>query len=292
MRTLLAALAIGLAPAAPAQELPRESPVPGGIAVVPLAPDTDPAPQVFFQGERAMVVRQEGKWQAVVGLPLALAPGAHVVEWRAGETRRSASFAVRPKEYAAQHLALKDRRMVEPTAADLERIAREQKIIQQAFARFTERPAPPLRFALPARGRLSSVFGLRRFFNNQPRAPHSGLDIAAPTGTPVVAPAPGTVIGTGDYFFNGNTLLLDHGQGLVTMYNHLHRIAVAVGAHVERGQKIGEIGASGRVTGPHLHWGVSLNNARVDPALFLPRAALAQIETGPPAEQATGQNGE
>lgn len=260
--------------AAPVPELPQANPVPGGVAVVPLAVATDAPPRARFNDERVMVVRQNGQWHAIVGLPLTLATGEHRLTL---EPPGAVTFTVQPKEYAAQYLTLTDKRMVDPTASDLKRIQREQKILQRAFQTWNEAPAPPLRFDLPARGQLSSPFGLRRFFNNQPRQPHSGLDIAAPSGAPISAPAAGTVIETGNYFFNGNTVFLDHGQGLITMYNHLSRISVAKGKRVVRGEKIGEIGMTGRVTGPHLHWTVSLNNARVDPALFLPREVLSGV---------------
>lgn len=121
----------------------------------------------------------------------------------------------------------------------------------------------------PVRGRESSAFGLRRFFNGEERNPHSGLDVAMPTGTPVVAPAPGKVVLTGDFFFNGNSVFIDHGQGLITMVCHLHNIGVTEGTEVQAGDQIGTIGATGRATGPHLHWTVSLNNARIDPRLLL-----------------------
>ncbi|MBI3575035.1 MAG: peptidoglycan DD-metalloendopeptidase family protein [Gammaproteobacteria bacterium] len=283
----LAAVWLSVSHAAPTPELPQANPVPGGVAIVPLAHATETAPRVRFGNDRVMVVRHAGRWHAVVGLPLTLATGEHRLSQ---DGAGAVVFAVRPKEYAAQHLTLADKRMVDPTASDLKRIGREQKILQRAFQTWSEASAPPLRFDLPARGRLSSPFGLRRFFNNQSRQPHSGLDIAAPSGTPIVAPAPGSVIETGNYFFNGNTVFLDHGQGLVTMYNHLHRIAVKKGARVERGQKIGEIGMTGRVTGPHLHWSVSLNNARVDPVLFLSREALEVVAGARATGTDAGQN--
>lgn len=264
-------LALLLGAAAQAQILPRENPVPGGIVILPVAPDTEPAPEVYYDNQRVLLALHAGKWQAVVGLPLTLSPGTQAVQvnGRDGQ-QREFSFTVQPKEYAEQRLVIKERRLVEPSAEDLARIARETEIIRRVFTSWTDRPLTSLRFTAPARGRLSSVFGLRRYFNDQPRQPHSGIDIAGPVGTPVSAPLAGTVANTGEYFFNGKTVFIDHGQGLISMFNHLSRITVRSGARVNTGEKIGEIGMTGRVTGPHLHWTVSLNNSRVDPALFLP----------------------
>jgi len=268
---LWALLTLLIGTVAYAQELPHTSPVPGGIAIVPLAPDTEPAPVVHFADQRVMVIPRDGQWQAVVGLSLTLTPGPQTVTARDSQGKtREYPFAVQSKEYAVQRLTLKNKRMVEPTEEDLARITREQALIQQAFAAWTDEALPSLRCLLPVHGSVSSVFGLRRFFNNEPRQPHSGIDIAAPVGASIVAPLAGTVIQTGEFLFNGKTIFLDHGQGLISMFNHLSRIAVERGARVSQGQKIGEVGMSGRVTGPHLHWTVSLNNSRVDPVLFLP----------------------
>jgi murein DD-endopeptidase MepM/ murein hydrolase activator NlpD len=121
----------------------------------------------------------------------------------------------------------------------------------------------------PTPGVRSSSFGLRRVFNGQARAPHGGMDIAAAAGTPVVAPAAGRVIDTGDYFFNGNTVWIDHGAGLLSMLCHLSAIDVRPGDAVESGQRVGAVGATGRVTGAHLHWSLSLNRTMVDPELFV-----------------------
>jgi murein DD-endopeptidase MepM/ murein hydrolase activator NlpD len=278
MRSLLILALLG-APTALAQELPRESRVPGGVAIVALGPSTTtPLPTAYFDGSRTLVLAHNGQWKAVVGLSLSLAPGKHLLRVENAQDVHELPVTVSSKKYPAQHLTLKDQRQVDPSAEDLVRIAQDKLIIERAFASWSESPVPALRFSLPANGRLSSGFGLRRYFNGQARAPHSGLDIAAPLGTPVTAPAPATVIATGDYFFNGKTVFLDHGQGVISMYNHLNRVSVMPGTKLERGEVIGEIGLTGRTTGPHLHWTVSLNNTRVDPALFveIPRTASGQ----------------
>ncbi len=248
----------------------QHTPVPGGVAVVPLPADADPA-SVRYNGKRVMAAQSGDKRYAVVGLALGVKPGTHHLEARTTTDKPlRLSFQVMDKQYETQHITIKDKRKVNPEKRDMERITRETKTIKTALRHWSDQEAVPLNFIKPVDGPYSSPFGLRRFFNEQPRKPHSGLDIAAPEGAPILAPASGTIIDTGAYFFNGNTVFIDHGQGLVTMYCHMSRIDVQPGQAVTAGEAIGLVGMTGRVTGPHLHWGVSLNDARVDPILFLP----------------------
>ena len=248
--------------------MPRSSAVPGGLVVLDLPGDLATPPAVRFDGNRVMLLRGPDGWRAVVGIPLAQEPGeARVTVEREGVTAMR-TIAVAGKDYAAQYLKVPPRQ-VDLAPADAARVEVEQQRIRAALATFSESPPATLRLRPPIGGPRSSSFGLRRFFNRQPRNPHSGMDIAAPTGTPIVAPADGRVVDTGDYFFNGKSVFIDHGQGLVTMYCHLSEIDVRAGQRVRTGERIGAVGATGRVTGPHLHWGVALNRALVDPALFL-----------------------
>jgi murein DD-endopeptidase MepM/ murein hydrolase activator NlpD len=266
---LAALLAFSAFPAHAIADLPRANPVPGGIAIVPLGADSEPKPGAYFGEQRVLILRQNGYWQAVIGLPLDLAPGPHTLTFANRNEKHESDFYVFPKKYPAQYLTLLNERQVNPGPEELQRIAKDQAAITRVFSAWSEREIADLRFDAPATGRLTARFGLRRFFNNQPRQPHNGLDIAAPLGTAVKAPAEGRVAEIGDYFFTGHTVFIDHGQGLVSMYCHLRKVDVTLGQRLQPGEKIGEVGMSGRATGPHLHWAISLNNSRVDPHLFL-----------------------
>ena len=248
------------------------APVPGGIAVVKLPEDVAPT-TLRYLDRKVLVLQQDGAPFAVVGLSLGTKPGRHYLKAQTTQGDAiSIAFSVQDKAYEEQHITITDKRKVNPEKRDMERITREKKEITAALRKWSAQPEVVIDFVKPVEGPTSSPFGLKRFFNEQPRNPHSGLDIAAPEGTPIRAPAPGTIIETGDYFFNGNTVFIDHGQGLVTMYCHMSAIDVEPGSRVATGDVIGKVGMTGRVTGPHLHWGVSLNDARVDPVLFLPEA--------------------
>jgi len=275
-KRLLAMLMLLVSPLVFAQ-LPQQSAVPGGVVIMPLASQSSSKPVVTFNSKPVMVVAAEGQWQAILGVPLDLKPGTHKLLVSRGSAKSTALFDIQDKQYPTQHITIKDKRKVNPNQYDMQRINRETARIDAALQHWTDKETIPFNFIWPVKGRVSGLFGRRRVFNGEPRKPHSGMDIAAAKGTLIQAPAVGIVRGTGDYFFNGNTVFIDHGQGLVTMFCHLDKINVSDGQQLQQGDIIGAVGATGRVTGPHLHLGVSLNDERVEPALFFPpQSALKQ----------------
>ena len=244
-------------------------PVPGGVAIVPAGTGAS-APTVKYQGKQVMVVQDsDGQWIGIVGIDLKAETGRHEVVIEDGGSSRRAAFNVNHKEYASQHIKLKNRSHVSPGPEQLKRYEREHAEQIHAYANFRQQGPSNVILDAPVQGRTSSPFGLRRFFNGEERNAHSGLDFAVGRGTPVKAPADGVVTIVGDYFFNGKTVFIDHGQGFVTMYCHLDGIDVKKGQQIKRGDVLGRVGSTGRSTGPHLHWNVSLNGNRVDPAIFL-----------------------
>lgn len=261
-------LALPLTAAAQMPELPTQHGVPGGVVALSLgaAPQR---PQAHVGEVPLMVLGDASNWVALVGIPLSAKPGSAAIEVRGpGHAERRVSYKIEPKQYAEQRLKVAPR-TVDLSPEDLARYERERAHQSEVIATFTDHLPAALRMRPPTPGVRSSSFGLRRVFNGQPRAPHSGMDIAAAAGTPVVAPAAGRVIDRGNYFFNGNTVWIDHGAGLLSMLCHLSAIDVEPGQQVAAGQRIGAVGATGRVTGPHLHWSLSLNRTMVDPALFV-----------------------
>jgi murein DD-endopeptidase MepM/ murein hydrolase activator NlpD len=258
-----------LAADATSVEFPQTASVPGGVVRIPIDAPADTKPVATLDGVRTLVMLHGERWEAIVGIPLDTKPGRReLVVSQGGRTERLA-FEVADKEYAVQKLKVAPGH-VDLSKENLARVEKEKVEIRKALDGFTDRLPATLGLVQPVDGERSSSFGLRRVFNDQPRNPHTGMDIAAPSGTPIRAAAAGTVAAVGNYFFNGNTVILDHGSGLVTMYCHLSRIDVEAGQPVDAGETIGTVGATGRVTGPHLHFGVTLNRTMVDPALFLP----------------------
>ena len=266
-----AALAAGKA--APSNVWPRALAVPGGVVRLSLGPAAQP-PAAFADAAQQIPLLVLGdmiEWTAVVGIALSAPVGAAHITARAtaDSPARQVAYTVLDKRYREQRLSVAPR-TVDLSPDNQARYERERDHQARVMATFSTPLPERLAMQVPTPGRRSSSFGLRRVFNGQARNPHSGMDIAAATGTPVNAPLPGKVIDTGDYFFNGQTVWLDHGGGLLSMVCHLSAINAQVGDVVQTGQRIGAVGATGRATGPHLHWGVMLNRSMVDPALFLP----------------------
>lgn len=246
-------------------------PVPGGVAVLALE-DRGVVPTATFNGSSVLVVpnAEFGGYLAIVGIGQKNNPGRHHLTVNYDGASESIDFTVGNKKYREQHIKLSSDRHVNPSQKDLDRYSREAAEQTTAYKEFRKVIPSNIVLDRPVEGgRFSSPFGLRRFFNGQERNPHSGLDIAVPQGTPVKSSADGVVTITGDYFFNGKTIFVDHGQGLISMYCHLSEIGVQKGQTVSRGEVVGKVGSTGRATGPHLHWNVSLNNQRVDPAIFI-----------------------
>jgi murein DD-endopeptidase MepM/ murein hydrolase activator NlpD len=248
--------------------LPHENAVPGGVKILKVATQDSQAPDVETEGHRVLVVQDGATWVAVIGIPLSAPPGTERVAVKGTAGREELAFDVGTKQYASQALKVPPRQ-VNLSKADLARVEREHVRIEHALASFSEPPPQTLQFPQPVPGPRSSSFGMRRIFNGESRNPHSGMDIAAPAGTPVLVPIAGTVVDTGEYFFNGNAVFIDHGRGLVSMYCHLSAIDVKPGQRLAAGARIGAVGMTGRATGPHLHWGLSLNRVWVDPELFV-----------------------
>lgn len=276
MRYVVLTLALAaMTPFACAATLPHQNPVPGGIAVVPVPAHTT---QASYKGHRVLMLWHADSRYAIVGIPLRSRPGKHQLNTTGKRGTQSIPFAVRSKHYPTQRITIKNKSLVTLSKKDLQRVHRESKIINAVYAAFTPTFYAKLPFALPVHGIETSRFGVHRVINGKPRSPHSGIDIAAPAGTPVRSPASGIVATVGAFFFNGNTIIINHGRGLVSVYVHLSKIHVHEGDHVTRGQVIANVGATGRTTGADLHWTVTLNGTKINPELLLSKTDLKSIQ--------------
>lgn len=251
---------------------PESNPVPGGIVLLPVN-NNQIADTARYKQKKLAIINRDDKDFLLVGLSLSSKTGQHAVTIRNRQGKiEKISFQVKPKVYKSQHLTIKNKRKVNPYKNDMPRILREKKRKSKAKKVWTQQPVNA-DFLVPVEGRISSIFGLRRFFNNQARRPHSGLDIAAPQGTPIKAAESGTVIDSGNFFFSGNMVYIDHGQGLISLYAHMYTLNVQPGDTIKKGQIIGTVGETGRVTGPHLHMSVIANETTIDPLLLMPQLA-------------------
>jgi murein DD-endopeptidase MepM/ murein hydrolase activator NlpD len=220
---------------------------------------------VSFRGRDYPGVADGTDLTAYVGVDLELRPGLYELKYRAGGETGSTNLRVRAKDFGQESLKVASR-YAELDSKTQSRVAAESKALAAIWNRAPREKLWTKAFIKPVPGHPASPFGLRRIFNGQPRSPHTGVDLRAPMGAAVAASNDGVVVFAGELYFTGNTIILDHGLGLYTLYAHLSRIDVDEGDAVHRAQRIGLVGATGRVTGPHLHFGAKLRGARVDPA--------------------------
>ena len=248
---------------------PSNSLRPGGVAILSITPSQNTKPYVSYNAKPVALVKGQQNWLAVIGISLDAKTGQHKINiTESSGKKRVKKFTVKPHKYKTQHLTIKNKNKVNPNNKSMKRIEREFVMKKKLKSTFSN-SSPKLNFIRPVAGRDSGRYGLRRILNKQKRNPHSGMDIAAPQGRSIKAAESGTVIWVGNLFFSGNVIYLDHGNGLLSLYAHLSKINVTKGQKVKRGEIIGKVGKTGRVTGAHLHWTVYLNGNAVDPALFL-----------------------
>jgi murein DD-endopeptidase MepM/ murein hydrolase activator NlpD len=261
---LVAAGAALAAAAALAGELALEgTPTQGALLVGRVQPGS----RVAVDG-RPVRVSPEGLF--LIGFGRDAPPVARLAVASAGGGAATRTIHVEQRTYEVQRIDGLPERQVTPDADTLRRIEDERAAIADRRTRDTDRPDFASGFAWPVAGTITGVFGSRRVLNGRPRSPHFGVDVTAPAGTPVEAAAAGTVtLAHADMFLTGKTVMIDHGHGLATVYAHMSEIAVSEGERVAKGQPIGRVGASGRATGPHLHWGVTLFETQLDPALLV-----------------------
>jgi murein DD-endopeptidase MepM/ murein hydrolase activator NlpD len=274
MRERLAAAAgltivLGFAPAG-AQSLRVEpaSVTVGGLAVV--RTDAPPAGGTF-DGVPLRFFTVRGVSLALVGVDIDRPPGRYPIEIEGRDGKRlRVVLEVVPRQFPEERLTV-PKAYVEPDRATLARIEREQRLLAGLWSKTAAEPSWRGTFLPPADGSPGSAFGLRRFFNGEPRSPHAGIDFRAPEGAPVRASNRGRVVLARELFFTGNTVVIDHGCGLFTLYVHLSELGVHRSEWVDRGREIGKVGMTGRATGPHLHFAVRLGDARIDPEALLSR---------------------
>lgn len=265
--------------------LSPEQPSPGELFLVTVDEATTVTGVRAEFGDREFQLWPNGPdgWQGLVAVDRDRLPGLAplVLTRESGKGRRTfaeATVTIAPREYPEQQLTVK-KGMVDLSPEDQARAARENRLIRKTLGRTAPDRLWRSPFAMPLEGPITSTFGVRRVYNSSPRGYHSGLDVAAPRGTPVLAAAEGTVVLVGEFFYTGRTVFVDHGLGLYTAYFHLDAVGVTDGQTLGAGDEIGRVGSTGRSTGPHLHWGVYLSGRKTDPLTLL-RAVGAGVGGG------------
>ncbi|MDR2904807.1 MAG: M23 family metallopeptidase [Helicobacteraceae bacterium] len=251
---------------------------PGGVALVRIGASNE-NPRVFTKiGGAPREVKtfiKNGSRYAIAAISLDYEPGAEITLWRE-DTNATFLVQVGDKDRVVQGISV-SRKMEALDKKTVKRVGEERVILRNAIAQFNANRLAEMRFSPPTNGRLSAEFGVRRVINGKPRRPHGGADIAAPIGTIVRAPAPARAALVDRHFFCGKFVLLDHGDGLFTLYCHLDRHLVKQGDELEEGEAFAHVGRTGRVTGPHLHWSAALNGAWFDPLLLMSEDGVAEM---------------
>jgi murein DD-endopeptidase MepM/ murein hydrolase activator NlpD len=251
-------------------ELQARAVKPGEVVVMTIEAPADAEPvHVAALGHAAVPFQlAAGRWRALLGIDLDVKPGTYPISIDAGTLHAAKDLLVQPKTFGTRRLTVNPDFVTPPPSA-AERIARDAELMAATWRSSPPKPLWSGAFARPVHEAANSAFGTRSIFNGAPRNAHGGADFLSPAGTPVKAPNAGRVAIARDLYYSGNTVVLDHGAGLFSMLAHLSAIEVAEGEQVERGALVGRVGATGRVTGAHLHWAVRLNDARVDPLSLL-----------------------
>jgi murein DD-endopeptidase MepM/ murein hydrolase activator NlpD len=256
---------------------------PGELVVFTMRVDGEPSSVVvsLFGRRAAAFPLDDGRWRALVGIDLDQKPASYVATvdavFPSGTAHATRSIVVKPKTFATRTLTVSPD-FVNPPESELERIARDSAFLREVFSTSAPRRLWTKSFVAPVPDPANSRFGTRSIFNGERRNPHAGADFASPLGRPVKAPAGGRVVGARELFFTGNVVIIDHGLGMFSMLAHLSRIDVKEGDEVNAGEIVGLVGATGRVTGPHLHWALTVSGARVDPVSALVLLGDAKIE--------------
>lgn len=244
---------------------------PGEVILFVVAPEEQPESGVIRAFDRTFYLYpgdERGALEGLVGVDLEIDPGAYPVEFAlkypGGERVYTRTLEIQQKEFPVRRLTV-DQKFVTPPSEVLERIRRESQTVRKVLSQHSPEKLWQGEFLRPVQGAATSSFGKRSILNGQPRSPHTGTDFRAGEGTPVKAPNRGRVVLAADLYYSGNVVILDHGQGLFSYFAHLSRINVAEGDQVQKSEIVGLVGATGRVTGPHLHWTLRLAESRVDP---------------------------
>jgi len=273
-------LLVAIQAAPPTVDVRARAIEPGEVLLVTIESDTAVSVRAFDR-DWPQYRRDGNGWRALVGIDLETKPGRYDLTVRIGDGVVHRTLVVRPHAFPTRRLNV-DPNLVHPPPDQQARVEREAREIRGIW----EHPAGDrlwtAPFARPVADPANSAFGTRSVYNGEARAPHAGADFLSPSGRPIEAPNAGRIVLAAPQYFSGNTVIIDHGLGLFSLLAHLSEIDVKAGDTVTRGQVIGKVGATGRVTGPHLHWTVRLNNTRVDPLSLL--FVLGQKENSPPQQ--------